>query len=73
MLRSSYATIIPLESDSGDVLESKWRAWAKQESLKRFVLPLQSYLAIANLNVTALYSTSSSATPKPASPSSSPP
>ena len=38
MLRSSYQTIMPLESDTGKVLEQKWRAWAEQESLKRFLI-----------------------------------
>lgn len=31
----------PLEQDTGDELESKWRAWIQQESFKRFV-PLNS-------------------------------
>ncbi|KAK0101287.1 hypothetical protein ONS95_006464 [Cadophora gregata] len=40
MLRSSYQTIRPLESDTGRVLEQKWRAWAEQESLKRLIFHL---------------------------------
>ncbi|PVH75036.1 hypothetical protein DL98DRAFT_467018 [Cadophora sp. DSE1049] len=40
MLRSNYQTIRPLESDTGKVLEQKWRAWAEQESLKRLIFHL---------------------------------
>jgi hypothetical protein len=37
-LRSSYRLIIPLETDQGEILEAKWRDWAYQESLKRYVV-----------------------------------
>ncbi|KAH7395988.1 hypothetical protein BKA64DRAFT_74400 [Cadophora sp. MPI-SDFR-AT-0126] len=40
MLRSNYQTIRPLESDTGKVLDQKWRAWAEQESLKRLIFHL---------------------------------
>lgn len=36
-LRSSYRAIVPLEDDEGDVLEDKWKLWAYQESLKRYI------------------------------------
>ncbi|KAE8453256.1 hypothetical protein EG329_011323 [Mollisiaceae sp. DMI_Dod_QoI] len=40
MLRSNYQTIRPLESDTGKVLEQKWRAWVEQESFKRLMFHL---------------------------------
>ena len=27
--------VVPLESDTGHVLEAKWRKWAQRESFKR--------------------------------------
>lgn len=35
---STYNVIVPDCYDSGDILESKWRKWLKEESFKRFVL-----------------------------------
>lgn len=34
-LRSNYVAIVPLEGDEGEILENKWRSWARQESFKR--------------------------------------
>ncbi|KAL4805201.1 hypothetical protein BDV18DRAFT_142146 [Aspergillus unguis] len=33
--RSVYSSIIPLPADSPEILEQKWRDWARQESFKR--------------------------------------
>lgn len=38
--RGTYVRIVPYPEDQGDVLESKWRQWVKQESRKRFALHL---------------------------------
>ncbi|EMC94132.1 hypothetical protein BAUCODRAFT_55242, partial [Baudoinia panamericana UAMH 10762] len=38
--RGTYERIVPYAEDQGDVLESKWRQWVRQESRKRFALHL---------------------------------
>ncbi|KAF2160745.1 hypothetical protein M409DRAFT_70274 [Zasmidium cellare ATCC 36951] len=38
--RGTYERIVPYAEDQGDILESKWRQWVKQESRKRFALHL---------------------------------
>lgn len=38
--RGTYERIVPYAEDNGDVLESKWRQWVRQESRKRFALHL---------------------------------
>ncbi|KAF2483549.1 hypothetical protein BDY17DRAFT_250472 [Neohortaea acidophila] len=38
--RGTYSAIVPHPSDHGEVLQSKWRKWLKQESRKRFALHL---------------------------------
>ncbi|KAK5126531.1 hypothetical protein LTR08_004672 [Meristemomyces frigidus] len=38
--RGTYERIVPYAEDHGEVLESKWRQWVKQESRKRFALHL---------------------------------
>ena len=38
--RGTYERIVPYAEDTGDVLQKKWRMWAKQESRKRFALHL---------------------------------
>ena len=39
-LRSNYKVIIPHESDQDEILEEKWKSWAYQESMKRYVAQL---------------------------------
>jgi len=38
--RGTYERIVPYAEDQGEVLETKWRQWVKQESRKRFALHL---------------------------------
>lgn len=38
--RGTYVRIVPYAEDQGEVLESKWRQWVRQESRKRFALHL---------------------------------
>jgi hypothetical protein len=38
--RGTYERIVPYSEDQGEVLETKWRMWVKQESRKRFALHL---------------------------------
>lgn len=38
--RGTYERIVPYAEDHGEVLETKWREWIKQESRKRFALHL---------------------------------
>ncbi|KAK4556295.1 hypothetical protein LTR86_006439 [Recurvomyces mirabilis] len=50
--RSGYHDHIPLPEDSDDVLEDKWRSWAKREAKKRLILHTflhDSQVAIVNM------------------------
>ena len=38
--RGTYERIVPYPDDQGDILQTKWRQWVKQESRKRFALHL---------------------------------
>ncbi|KAK5107929.1 hypothetical protein LTR62_000534 [Meristemomyces frigidus] len=38
--RGTYERIVPYNEDNGEVLQSKWRQWVRQESRKRFALHL---------------------------------
>ncbi|QIX01955.1 hypothetical protein AMS68_007472 [Peltaster fructicola] len=38
--RGTYDHIVPLPDDRGELLDTKWRRWVKQESRKRFALHL---------------------------------
>ncbi|KAM0723782.1 hypothetical protein Q7P37_000772 [Cladosporium fusiforme] len=38
--RGTYERIVPYAEDTGEVLNNKWRMWARQESRKRFALHL---------------------------------
>ncbi|KAK4565975.1 hypothetical protein LTR86_003824 [Recurvomyces mirabilis] len=38
--RGTYERIVPYAEDNGEVLQSKWRQWVRQESRKRFALHL---------------------------------
>nr|POE87365.1 zinc finger protein klf1 [Quercus suber] len=38
--RGTYERIVPYAEDTGELLETRWRQWVKQESRKRFALHL---------------------------------
>lgn len=38
--RGTYARVVPVASDEGEILGYKWRTWVKQEARKRFALHL---------------------------------
>ncbi|PPJ50880.1 hypothetical protein CBER1_07068 [Cercospora berteroae] len=49
--RGTYERIVPKAEDHGEVLESKWRQWVKQESRKRLALHLFRHDLEASVSV----------------------